>query len=135
MNQQPTNSPKSFANAARGLRHVFVNRLAVEANIGIHPHERAAAQTIWISLDAAVAEANDEAANIADVVCYEGMTKQVQALLAEGHVDLVETLAERIADMLLADRRIRQLRVQVEKPQAIAAAESVGIAIERLQTA
>ena len=69
------------------------------------------------------------------VVSCEGMTKQVQALLAEGHVDLVETLAERIADMLLADRRIRQLRVQVEKPQAIAAAESVGIAIERLQTA
>ena len=43
MNQQSGHSAKSFASAARGLRHVFVNRLAVSAQIGIHPHERAAA--------------------------------------------------------------------------------------------
>ena len=134
MNQHPADST-SFANATRGLRHVFVNRLAVEASIGIHPHERADKQTIWVSLDAAVAEAADGPEDIADVVCYEGMTKQVLALLADRHIDLVETLAEQIADTLLADRRIRQLRVQVEKPDAIAAAETVGIAIERFQTA
>lgn len=134
MNQQPANSVKSFASAARGLRHVFVNRLAVEASIGIYPHERERKQTIWVSLDAAVAETEAGPEAIGDVVCYDGMRRQVEALLAEGHVDLVETLAENIADRLLHDRRIRQLRVQVEKPDAIEAAESVGIAIERLQT-
>lgn len=135
MNQQPSHAVQSFANAARGLRHVFVNRLAVEASIGIYPHERESKQTVWISLDAAVVETAQDPANIADVVCYDSMCQIVQAVLADGHVDLVETLAETIAERLLADTRIRQLRVQVEKPQAIAAAESVGIAIERLQTA
>ena len=56
-------------------------------------------------------------------------------IIAQGHIDLVETLADMIADALLVDRRIRQLRVQVEKPDAIDQAQSVGIAIERLQTA
>lgn len=134
MNQQPGHSSKSFANAARGLRHVFVNRLALSAHIGIHPHERAAAQTIWVSLDAAVAEGEAGPDSIADVVCYEAMSKQVSAIVAEGHIDLVETLADRIADALLRDSRIRQVRVQVEKPEAIERAQSVGIAIERLQT-
>jgi dihydroneopterin aldolase len=138
MNQHPTSSQKQLASAALGLRHVFVKRLAVSASIGIHPHERAAKQTVLISLDAAVAETSVDAdvdANIEDVVCYESMTKTVLAILEQGHVDLVETLAETIADTLLADIRIRHLRVQVEKPDAIEAAESVGIAIERLQTA
>jgi dihydroneopterin aldolase len=133
MNQQPTQASQSLSNAARGLRHVFVNRLAVNARIGIHPHERAAPQTIWVSLDAAVAEGEGGPNNIADVVCYEAMSRQVDAIIAQGHIDLVETLAESIADALLADTRIRQLRVQIEKPDAIAAAQSVGIAIERLQ--
>ncbi|MBT7641613.1 MAG: dihydroneopterin aldolase [Rhodobiaceae bacterium] len=136
MNQHPTSSQKQLASAALGLRHVFVKRLTVSASIGIHPHERAAKQTVLISLDAAVAETSaDVDANIEDVVCYESMTKTVLAILEQGHVDLVETLAETIADTLLADIRIRHLRVQVEKPDAIEAAESVGIAIERLQTA
>ena len=135
MNQHPTSSQKQLASAALGLRHVFVKRLTVSASIGIHPHERAAKQTVLISLDAAVAETSaDVDANIEDVVCYESMTKTVLAILEQGHVDLVETLAETIADTLLADIRIRHLRVQVEKPDAIEAAESVGIAIERLQT-
>ncbi len=134
MNQQPSTTSLSFASAARGLRHVFVNRYRMEASIGIHPHERAAPQDILISLDAAVAEgAPENIADVADIVCYENMIDQVRDIIQRGHVDLVETLAETIADTLLADTRIRQLRVQIEKPDAIDAAESVGIAIERLQ--
>lgn len=136
MNQHPTSSQQQLSSAALGLRHVFVKKLAVSASIGIHPHERSAKQTILISLDAAVTETHgDTDANLEDVVCYESMTKTIIAILERGHVDLVETLAETIADTLLADTRIRHLHIQVEKPDAIEAAESVGIAIERLQTA
>ena len=142
MNQHPTSASKNLASAALGLRHVFVKRLAIAANIGIHPHERIAKQTILISLDAAVAETKvlpksniEPESTIEDVVCYESMSKTVIAIIEEGHIDLVETLAETIAERLLADPRIRHLHVQVEKPEAIAAAESVGISIERLQTA
>jgi dihydroneopterin aldolase len=139
MNQHPADSTKKFANATRGLRHVFVTRLALQARIGIHPHERQAPQTIWVSVDAAVAEQDMQAnasmnASIDDVVCYEGISNEIAEIVASGHIDLVETLAETIADTLMEDKRIVQLQVRVEKPDAIAAAESVGIAIERLQT-
>ena len=136
MNQQPTTDIRGFANARRGLRHVFVTRLAVQAQIGIHPHERAAPQPIWVSVDAAVAEQDMQTeASIDDVVCYENISKKIVAIIARGHIDLVETLAETIADELMVDKRIVQLQVKVEKPDAIAAADSVGIAIERLQSA
>ena len=133
MNQQTPDSRPDLANAARGLRHVFVNRLAVEASIGIHPHERENKQTIWLTIDAGVLEESASAEAIGDVVCYEDMCKTATALASDGHIDLVETLAERIADRLMEDPRLVQIRVQIEKPQAIAEAASVGIAISRLR--
>jgi len=140
MNQQSPNHRPDFANATRGLRHVFVNRLAVQASIGIHPHERDAKQTIWLTIDAGVMEeaslapeSPDSPETIADVVCYEDICKTVSALATQEHIDLVETLAERIADQLMQDTRIMQIRVQIEKPEAIAEAASVGIAISRLR--
>ena len=134
MNQQAPDSRPDLANAARGLRHVFVNRLAVEASIGIHPHERENKQTIWLTIDAGVREESATPEAIVDVVCYEDICKLATALATDGHIDLVETLAERIADRLMEDPRLVQIRVQIEKPQAIAQAASVGIAISRLRS-
>ncbi len=134
MNQQTPDSRPDLANAARGLRHVFVNRLAVEASIGIHPHERENKQTIWLTIDAGVLEESATPEAIGDVVCYEDICKLATALATDGHIDLVETLAERIADRLMEDPRLVQIRVQIEKPQAIAQAASVGIAISRLRS-
>lgn len=134
MNQQTPDSRPDLANAMRGLRHVFVNRLAVEASIGIHPHERENKQTIWLTIDAGVLEDSATPEAIGDVVCYEDMCKTATALASDGHIDLVETLAERIADRLMEDPRLVQIRVQIEKPQAIDQAASVGIAISRLRS-
>ena len=134
MNQQTPDSRPDFSSATRGLRHVFVNRLAVEASIGIHPHERENKQTIWLTIDAGVLEESASAEAIGDVVCYEDMCKTATALASDGHIDLVETLAERIADRLMEDPRLVQIRVQIEKPQAIDQAASVGIAISRLRS-
>ena len=134
MNQQTPDSRPDFSSATRGLRHVFVNRLAVEASIGIHPHERENKQTIWRTIDAGVLEDSATPEAIGDVVCYENMCRIATALASDGHIDLVETLAERIADRLMEDPRLVQIRVQIEKPQAIDQAASVGIAISRLRS-
>ena len=53
------------------------------------------------------------------------------ALVQSGHVNLIETLAERIADHCLADRRVAGVRVRIEKPEAVPSCRSVGIEIER----
>ena len=66
---------------------------AVEASIGIHPHERENKQTIWLTIDAGVLEEGATPEAIVDVVCYEDICKLATALATDGHIDLVETLA------------------------------------------
>ena len=133
MNQQNFADISNMASATRGLRRVFIRDLVLPARIGIHDHERAQAQPVVINVDASVEEADTALTDtIADVVCYETLTKQIKEVLAGGHTDLVEVLAEEIADRLLADARIIRLRIRLEKPEAIAEAAGVGVEIERL---
>ena len=133
MNQQNFADISNMASATRGLRRVFIRDLVLPARIGIHDHERAQAQPVVINVDASVEEADTALTDtIADVVCYETLTKQIKDVLAGEHTDLVEVLAEQIAERLLADTRIIQLRIRLEKPEAIAEAAGVGVEIERL---
>ena len=137
MNQQNFADISTMASATRGLRRVFIRDLVLPARIGIHDHERERAQAVIINVDASVEEAVEGAGattmgTIADVVCYETLTKQIKQVLEGGHIDLVEVLAEEIAARLLTDSRIIRLRVRLEKPEAIAEAAGVGVEIERL---
>ena len=80
-------------------------------------------------------EATDEVADAQDmlenVVDYHVIEKRIRAIIAEGHVRLAETLAERIAAACFADSRVKTARVRVEKLHALSNAESAGVEIER----
>lgn len=133
MNQQNLGDISNMASATRGLRRVFIRDLILQARIGIHDHERAQSQPIVINIDASVEEDTSAIADtINDVVCYETLTLQIKDVIARGHTDLVEVLAENIADTLLRDQRIMRLRIRLEKPDAIDEAAGVGVEIERL---
>ncbi|CAI8428889.1 MAG TPA: dihydroneopterin aldolase [Rhodobiaceae bacterium] len=133
MNQQNLGDISNMASATRGLRRVFIRDLILQARIGIHDHERAQSQPIVINIDASVEEDTSAIADtITDVVCYETLTLQIKDVIARGHTDLVEVLAENIADTLLRDQRIMRLRIRLEKPDAIDEAAGVGVEIERL---
>lgn len=122
------------ANALGGLRHVFVRDLEVMATLGIHEHEKVAPQRIIVSIDLSVLEGEQTIADdISNVVSYEIVVKKVEAVIAQGHVNLVETLAELIAASCLKDKRVMAARVRIEKPDIIANARSVGIEIERVR--
>lgn len=122
----------AFAEASQPARRVFVRDLLLDALIGIYPEERVKSQKILINLELWVAETPGEPPRSYDeVVCYELLVKRTKALLAEGHVDLVETLAEKLASLCLADERVLRTRVRVEKPEVIAEAAGVGVEIER----
>ena len=121
--------PRS-ANAPR--RRVFVRGLVVDANIGAYESEQHATQPIRIDLELDVIEpSNPVSDKLEDVVCYDRMTQSIQAILAEGHIKLVETLAERIADMALSHAMVIAVMVRIVKPNAIAEAEAVGVEIIR----
>lgn len=128
-----------IADAARGLRHVFIRDLVLQASIGVYPNEHQAPQRIRVNLDMAVddegAAASSRASigrdDLARVVDYEAVANKARAIVASGHVQLVETLAERIAESILSDPRIRIARVRVEKLDVFADAASAGVEIER----
>ncbi|MEZ5756666.1 MAG: dihydroneopterin aldolase [Emcibacteraceae bacterium] len=125
-------SPIKYADASRSLRHVFVRDLILSSSIGIYDHEKEKEQKIRINIDLSVKEEqgplNDDYAN---VVCYEKVVEGIKNIVHSGHVHLVETLAEKIADLNLIDPRILSVRVRVEKLEAIENTTSVGVEIER----
>ena len=120
------------ASAASGLRHVFVRDLDMMALIGIYDHEKRDPQRIIVNIDLSVMEGEGpQDDDISHVVSYEIVVKKVEAIIAEGHTNLVETLCEKIAAACLRDKRVAAARVRVEKPDIIPNARSVGVEIER----
>jgi dihydroneopterin aldolase len=120
-----------FADAAKAIRHVFIRNLEVLAHIGIHGHEQGKLQPIRINVDLAVEDAAVLADKLDLVVDYEAIANKIRALVAAGHINLAETLAERIAAACFEDPRVKTTRVRVEKLHALPGAESAGVEIER----
>lgn len=121
-----------IADARDGMRHVFIRDYLVECLIGVHEHEKDQTQRVRINLDLAVSEGDHPIIDdIRNVVNYEEMALGIQEIAAEGHVNLIETLAEKIAAMCLEDHRVHSVRVRVEKLDILENAGSVGVEIER----
>ena len=136
MSQSTANKvqPLRIADARAGTRHVFVRDLLLDARIGVHRHEKNKQQRIRINLDLAVRENPQRRDRLADVVCYEKIVVAVRALVGQGHVNLVETLAEQVAALCLQDARVASALVRVEKLDVFEDAASVGVEIERFRT-
>ncbi|MFN3232780.1 MAG: dihydroneopterin aldolase [Alphaproteobacteria bacterium] len=120
-----------IADAGRHIRHVFVRDLMIEGRIGIHRHEKQAAQRLRINLDLSVNDRPPAADRIEHVVCYEDIVNTVRSIIDRGHVNLVETLAEDIASAILTDPDVCAIRVRIEKLDVLADVSSVGVEIER----
>lgn len=106
---------------------VFVRGLALDAEIGVYPHERGRAQPLTVDIE--VRLSNRPIAHLADTVNYEGLAAAARALAAEGHIELVETYAERLVSRLLDNPKVTAARVRVEKPEAIQGARAAGVEV------
>jgi len=114
------------------IARMFVRDLVLPCLIGIHRHERDGRQRVRINVDLDVVERKGGPEDrVANVVNYHAVVTRIRELVAAGHVNLVETLAERIAALCLADRRVVAAEVRVEKLDVYADAASVGVAIRR----
>lgn len=104
--------------------NVFVTGLKVEAGIGVYDHEHGRLQTLVIDvvLDLGAAEVHD----LSDTVNYETVAAACRRIVAEGHVGLVETFAERLALDCLGDPRVQAVTVRIDKPGALEAAGGAG---------
>jgi dihydroneopterin aldolase len=124
-----------IADAQGSVRHVFVRDLELKTLVGVHEHEKIAPQRVIINVDLMVSEENPVDDTVfSTVVDYERVVRRIQTLLtAGGHVNLLETLAERIAASCMEDGRVMGARIRIEKPDVMAEVASVGIEIERMR--
>ena len=129
-------TPSAAAEAPPGTRRMFVRDLVLDCLIGVHRYERDGRQRVRINLTLDVLETGAaEHDRLADVVNYDTLVVRIRALAAAGHVNLVETFAERVAAICLDDRRVRRATVRIEKLDVFDDTESVGVEIERENSA
>lgn len=124
--------PAATDNApALHFRRVFIRNLELLARIGIHGREKGTEQPVRINVDLSVYDTPVDDNRLESVVDYEAITNRIRDLIGAGHVNLAETMAERIAALCFEDPRILRVRVRVEKRYALPGAEAAGVEIER----
>ena len=108
--------------------------LKIPAMIGVYDFEKDAHQLVCINVDLTT---DDKGAPLDDdfnnTVSYETTVIGIKNIIAAGHINLVETLADKIAEFCLSDARVHSVKVNVEKPDIIPEAAGVGVEIERYQ--
>ena len=111
---------------------LFIRDLRIDAVIGIFEWERHVRQTLVLDLELAtdcrVAAASDD---VADALDYKAVAKRLIDFVGASEFHLVETLAERIAGILLEEFGVPWLRLSINKEGAVRGARDVGIVIER----
>ncbi len=111
---------------------VFVHELKVETIIGIWGWERKIRQIVSIDLEmGADIRRAAETDSIDDTLNYKTISKRVQQFVADSEFQLVETMAEKIAELVLQEFKVPWIQVRVSKPGAIRGAKNVGILIHR----
>jgi len=111
---------------------VFITDLRIETLIGIYDWERKIRQTVSLDLEmgADIGGAAETDA-IGDTLNYKAVAKRLIAFVEASEFHLVETLAERIADIVLTEFGVPWLRLTVHKPGAVRGSRDVGVVIER----
>ena len=111
---------------------IVIRDLRVEASIGIHKRERHVKQTLTIDLEIGIPGTAVFASDkVADTIDYEQVTIRIKALADSGHFRLVETIAERIASLIIGDMGAPWVKVSVAKIGILPNAKFVGVSIER----
>ena len=110
---------------------VYIKGLQAQSVIGVYAWEREIRQTLVLDLemasDTARAAASDQ---IVDALDYATISSQVISLVEGSEYQLIESLAEEVARMVLRDFGVSWLRLRLSKPGAVTAAEDVGVIIE-----
>ena len=111
---------------------IFIRELTVETVIGIYDWEREIKQAVLFDLEMACDVARAAASDsVADTLDYKAVCKRVIAFVEASEFQLVETLAERVAQLIMSEFAVPWLRVQVNKRGALRGARDVGVSIER----
>lgn len=114
------------------MDRIFLSEMKIETTVGIWEWEKRIKQQVIIdiemSADIKKAAASDQ---IEDTLNYKAVAKSVRKLVEESSFQLVETMAEKISELVIGEHNVSWVRVKVNKPGAIRGSKGVGIIIER----
>jgi len=122
--------PKPAPDEIRAFDRVFMHDLVLDVEIGVYTHEKGVTQSVRFSVDVELVPATvtlDD--NIGLAFDYDTIIKGIKDIVARGHINLVETLAEKVARHCLAHPRAARVTVKIEKLDKEPAA--VGVEIVR----
>ena len=111
---------------------VYIRDLRIETVIGIYDWERKIRQTVSLDLEMAAdirkAAVSD---SIDDTLDYKSVAKRLIQFVGDSEFQLVETLAERISDIVLNEYDVPWMKLRLSKPGAVTGSQDVGVIIER----
>lgn len=114
------------------MDRVFIEGLEIEALIGIYDWERRVRQPLVFDIEMAFDNRRPAASDrIEDTLDYKAVSKRLIGYVSQTDFGLVETLAERCAQLILDEFGVRQVRLKLSKPGAVRGARAVGVIIER----
>jgi (5-formylfuran-3-yl)methyl phosphate synthase len=111
---------------------IFVREFILPVRIGAYAHERGHPQRVRFDVDAQILRAEHVPEDMRDVVSYDLITDSIRMVTAQEHISLIETLAERVAALILIHRRVSSVTIRAEKLEA--GPGSVGVKIVRHQS-
>lgn len=116
----------------RNMDLIYLKELKIDTTIGIYPWERQIKQTVILNLEMAVdirRAANTD--HIDDTLNYKAIAKRLIDFVSHSEFQLLETLADRITEIVLTEFSVPWVRLQLSKPGAVRNTRDVGIIIER----
>ena len=111
---------------------VFINQLQVDTVIGVYDWEKEIQQRLFLDLemdwDISKAASSDDYQH---ALCYETVSNRLIELISTKPIELIETVAEMVANCLLNEFSVQRVKVRVNKPGAVKLAANVGVEIIR----
>ena len=118
-------------------RRLYLRNFTLQANIGVHEFEKNGAQRIVVNVDLYVplAATTPERDKIGEVLDYDFIHATIRERVAQGHINLQETLCDHVASVLLAHPLVRAVRVATEKPDVYPDCDAVGVEVFHIKPA
>jgi len=111
-------------------RTVFIKDFIIQEIIGIHEHEKTKKQKIKFNIVVNVDQNTvPDEKNIKSIVDYEKITNKLENLVKNKKYNFLESLAEDSFKEIFEDKRINSIKINIEKPDAIKNADSVGVEV------
>lgn len=118
-------------------RRLFLRNYEVMSNIGVHEFEKKGEQRVLFNVELFIplAESTPAHDQLNEVVDYDFIRETIETRVAQGHVQLQETLCDDIARTLLTHPKVRAVQISTQKPDVYPDCEAVGVEVFRIKTA